>query len=271
MEEGTSVDMAPLPQEKELHESLDPSAKDTLERKRDEDEPWSSRSAAASTRPSRIELTRTRGSSKSPLELHRRCAETIERCCASLRERQRKMERLQLVLPLPSSGHRREDRSRTTPPTRSTPPRPAKRNKIGFTAVVDREKHSPDMRSPAWSLSSSGSKLSTRLRFDEMTTSPMVNRSSNKQEKVRIPFQVGTPNTPQPARQTKQNENETTATQESTPASRSEDTLELSSTDESSRSSHKKATILSPTWSQRQQDFMAAIEAEVGDDDTTPS
>ncbi|KAG1687991.1 hypothetical protein DVH05_004510 [Phytophthora capsici] len=189
----------------------------------------------------------TRISSKSPLELHRRCAETIERCSARLRERQRKMDRLQLLLPIGQSGSSKEDRRRSTSQTRSTPPRPAKRNKHGSGIF---EKNST---SPAWSAASS-----VKQRISHMTP-PLANR--NGREKIGKSLGA-TPNTPP------SDENEKAATKEVTPAtsSRSEDTLELSLTDKSTDSPQKKVTVLSPTWAQRQQDFMAAIEAEADSD-----
>ncbi|KAL3668465.1 hypothetical protein V7S43_006548 [Phytophthora oleae] len=193
-----------------------------------------------------------RMSSKPPLELHRRCAETIERCSARLRERQRKMDRLQLLLPIPKAGNSKEDRRRATPQARSTPPRPTKRNKHGSVVL--------NSRSPAWSISSTRSPSSTRQRFNHMTP-PHVNRNLNGPAKMRGSLGA-TPNT------SPSNPDENNKAQESTPTatSRSEDTLELSLTDKSTDSPQKKLSVLSPTWSQRQQDFMAAIEAEADSD-----
>ncbi|ETP26229.1 hypothetical protein F441_00991 [Phytophthora nicotianae CJ01A1] len=234
-------------EEKSEHGLPASSVLDEPERRHGRDEPRPSRHDVGST-TSRIDFTWTRTPTTSPLELHRRCAETIERYSANLRERQRKMERLELLLPLPNSDHRKDSSTRATPPTRSTPPRPAKRNKLGSTTPVPhRAKNSPGITSPAWSLSSTKSRISTRLKFDDMTTSPLINKHSNNQRQVKLPFR-GTP--------------DKTATQESTPASHSEGTPELSSIDTSTNSSHKKSMELSPTWSQRQQDFMAAIDAE---------
>ncbi|OWZ13717.1 hypothetical protein PHMEG_00012906 [Phytophthora megakarya] len=190
----------------------------------------------ATAASNRVGWTRTRFSSKPPLDLHRRCAETIERCSAKLRERQRKMERLNLVLPLPNS----------CPEKRTTPPRPTKRNKHSVGSVRNRDKSSSNVTSPAWSISS----RSARLRFDAMTMSPLVNRNSERQMKTISPFQVSN---------TKRSDK---TTQESTPASQSEDTVDLSSAEKSPGSAQEKSTELSPTWAQRQQDFMAAIEAE---------
>ncbi|KAF4047460.1 hypothetical protein GN244_ATG00009 [Phytophthora infestans] len=252
-------DTGPFAEEESENELHVPSGIDEPERKRAEDEPRPSRQAAIS---SRLGSIRSRGPSKSPMELHRRCAETIERCSATLRERQRKMERLQLLLPLPNSSLHKENNARASPPTRCTPPRPTKRNKLGSTTpVLKRDKHSHGVRSPAWSMSSTKAKISTRLSFDDMATSPLTNRHSNNQTQIRNTV-LDAPDTSRNSRHATMYENDKTATQESTPTSHSEGTPEPSSIDTSTNSPRRKAMVISPTWSQRQQNFMAAIEAE---------
>ncbi|KAG7395291.1 hypothetical protein PHYBOEH_003958 [Phytophthora boehmeriae] len=131
-----------------------------------------------------------------PLDLHRRCRETIARCEARVRERQRKMENLQAVLPPRTPSQPLSDRQRQ----RATPPRPAKRNKhCAFTP--NNEGKSPGMRPPTWSASPITMAGSSQVvcgtpptpRFDAVTPSSLMTtpRNSMKQthhSKQRLSF-----------------------------------------------------------------------------------
>ncbi|EGZ20885.1 hypothetical protein PHYSODRAFT_328942 [Phytophthora sojae] len=185
----------------------------------------------------------------SPLELHRRCRDTIEKCSARLRDRQRKMDRLQLPLPLPDS-----DRSAATPT--ATPPRPVKRNKRNAGSASKRGVSSPGVKSPAW-ISPATSTLrskqvvdstpSTRLRHDAAAASPLMHKNSKALFRDSFTATISS------------QKGESTAT----PVSESS---QVSWTDKSTDPSPDRTTLLSPTWSQRQQDFMAAIEDEACSD-----
>jgi len=169
-----------------------------------------------------------------PLELYRRCRDTIHRCEARLRERQRKMDKLQAVLPPPTP--KRSPRQRATPPSRSTPPRPAKRNRPSASKTPNRAWKSPGMRPPKWSASPiamTGSRqpfcvTPATLRFDAMTPSPLVNVPSSttpgQGPKLRLSFGLSPITSPSSEKS-------------------GEDTLPLSSTDasESENGDHQQA------------------------------
>ncbi|KAG1684451.1 hypothetical protein DVH05_011124 [Phytophthora capsici] len=153
-------------------------------------------------------------SSPSPvLELHRRCKETISHCEDSLRKRQRRMNKLQGVLPPPppkQSLLQRSSHQGAKPPSRSTPPRPTKRNRLSTTATPKHEWKSPDTRPPMWSASpiaSVGSRqplcaTPATLHFDSLTPSPLVNSSKNttskQSSKLRLSFGLSPISFPSP-------------------------------------------------------------------------
>ncbi|GMF65450.1 unnamed protein product [Phytophthora lilii] len=184
-----------------------------------------------------------------PLELHRRCRETIARCEARLRERQRKMDKLQAVLPPPTpkrSPRHGATRQRGTPPSRSTPPRPAKRNRLSVAASPNSDWKSPGMRPPKWSASPIaivGSRqvlcaTPATLHFDMMTPSPLVRtpkNSSKPSSKQRLSFGLSPITFPSPtqAERIKSEEEKDEEEKPSFSAPSNDETPPLSSTDES--------------------------------------
>ncbi|KAG6616441.1 uncharacterized protein IUM83_18473 [Phytophthora cinnamomi] len=185
-----------------------------------------------------------------PLELHRRCRETIARCEARLRERQRKMDKLQAVLPPPTpkrSPRHRSSHPRANPPSRSTPPRPAKRNRLSGVATPNSDWKSPSTRPPMWSASpiamvgSRQPRCATpaTLQFDALTPSPLVKtpRSSTQpSSKLRLSFGLSPIAFPSPEQvQAEKIESDEDGNDEEKDAS-NEDTLPLSSTEESAAS-----------------------------------
>ncbi|RLN92959.1 hypothetical protein BBJ28_00013862 [Nothophytophthora sp. Chile5] len=119
--------------------------------------------------PRDVPVAIRRATPPTPLELHRRCRETIARCEARMRERQGKMERLQVVLPATpkrSPRHRQQQQQRRgSPPQRSTPPRPIKRSKRGIVVTPNGEM-APNTRQPRWSASPIRPVEGSRQSFD---------------------------------------------------------------------------------------------------------
>ncbi|KAE9033113.1 hypothetical protein PR003_g14964 [Phytophthora rubi] len=198
-----------------------------------------STAAAASRSRSRATMTTTTTSPSPPLELHRRCRETIARCEARLRERQRKMDKLQAALPPPTP--KRSPRQRSSLPSRSTPPRPAKRNRLSSIATPssDWKSRSPSTRPPMWSASPIalvGSRQShcvtpATLHFDAMTPSPQ------QSSKLRLSFGLSPIAFPSPEQmRAAKVENWEEGKDDEEKGASSEDTLPLSSTEESAAS-----------------------------------
>ncbi|KAL3664507.1 hypothetical protein V7S43_010259 [Phytophthora oleae] len=180
-----------------------------------------------------------------PMELHRRCRETIARCEASLLERQRRMGKLQAVLPPPPPKRSLLQRSRATPPSQSTTPRPKKRNRLSTTVTPKNEWNSPATRPPMWSASPIAAVSSRQplcatpatLHFDALTPSPLVNSPRNttpkQSSKLRLSFGLSPITFPSPEQVEEMIEEE--ATGEDKP--NNEDTLPLSSSTEESAAS----------------------------------
>ncbi|CEG35108.1 uncharacterized protein PHALS_14722 [Plasmopara halstedii] len=110
-----------------------------LERKQTEDKTWPDKSKSLF-----ITYMHTQVLSMSRLELHRRCVETIERYSRSLRERERKMERLQLPLPFSQS-----DKTQAIPRTITS------RKKMACISTLNRKKRTRKILIPVQSLNSS--------------------------------------------------------------------------------------------------------------------
>ncbi|KAE9329751.1 hypothetical protein PF008_g15871 [Phytophthora fragariae] len=96
-----------------------------------------------------------------------------------------------------------------------------------------------------------GSTPSTRLRYCAMAASPSVHKDAKKQASLRNSSTASLPSQKQEA--------------PDTPSPISENS-QGSSTDKSNSPSPHRSTLLSPTWSRRQHEFMAAIEAEACSD-----
>ncbi|KAL4092914.1 hypothetical protein PRIC1_011903 [Phytophthora ramorum] len=226
------------------------------------------------------------------LELHRRCRETIDRCEARLRERQRKTDKLQAALHPPTP--QRLPRQRETH-QHATPPRPAKRNRLSFVATPSSEMKTPGTRPPKWSASPIA--MVGSRHFDALTPSPLVNtpRTTKQSSKMRLFFGLSPIAFPSPGQTAQAEKSEEGKDEEKAAVSDEGGTLPLSSTNESaesaspesekengdqqaqrgggrdsdeSSSSHatqiaaKKAPMMRASIPQRQKAFMEAIEAE---------
>ncbi|KAG7379557.1 hypothetical protein PHYPSEUDO_008460 [Phytophthora pseudosyringae] len=136
-----------------------------------------------------------------PMDLRRRCGETVARCKVALRERQRKVDKLQAVLPPPTPKRSPRRRSVHQSATSTSPPRPAKRNRLSTAVTPSSKWKSPGMRPPKWSASPIAMLLGSSqplcatpatLRFDAMTPSPVVNSPRNttpkQSSKLRLSF-----------------------------------------------------------------------------------
>lgn len=221
-----------------------------------------------------------------PLELHRRCRETIARCEARVRERQRKMDSLQAVLPPRTPKRSSSGDRQSSPPQRSTP-RPAKRNKpSAFTPISERK--SSATKPPMWSASPIATVGSRRtmqatpsaLQFDGLTPSPLLAtpKDVGKQtphSKQRLSFGLSPIMFSSPAQEHKNDEEEAQdRSLPSTPSMRFEtekengerdppqDAVASSSSSSCTPPSSPPKKAAAPTRSKRQQAFMAAIEAE---------
>lgn len=136
MEAPSPVKRASKGQERDASRSTVPSESKELEQK---DTSRPSMTRASIVRP--MELSQS--SCKSPLELHQKCIETIRRYSASLRERQRKMERLSLV----NAGQQQKE---ATPRTLRKV-----RNKFTWKSLVRRNGHLRKSLSPLQSMPTS--------------------------------------------------------------------------------------------------------------------
>ncbi|KAF1781741.1 hypothetical protein GQ600_12576 [Phytophthora cactorum] len=170
-----------------------------------------------------------------PMGLHRRRRETMARCEAALREKRGNMNKLQAVLPPPTpkrSPHWRSAHQSATPPSRSTPPRPAKRNRVSTAVTPLSEVKSPVMRPPKWSASPIGIVGSRQplcaapatLHSDAMAPSPLVhsprNTTPKQSSKLRLSFGLSPITFPSPVMEEEKIEDKPS----------NEDTLPLSST-----------------------------------------
>ncbi|RLN64131.1 hypothetical protein BBJ28_00014489 [Nothophytophthora sp. Chile5] len=222
------------------------------------------RTPLSGARPLRdVPVAMRRATPPTPLELHRRCRETIARCEARMRERQGKMERLQVVLPATpkrSLRHRQQQQQqrRGSPPQRSTPPRPIKRSKRGIVAIPNSE-NSPNTRQPRWSASPirpvEGSRQSfdaTPSALDEFPLTPSVSNDMDhpmqtQRLEPRISFGLSPITSSSPDRGPKRNEGEEeekdTEEKESMAWSASGETLPSSAT------KHTAVTLPSPAFS----------------------
>ncbi|CAI5735619.1 unnamed protein product [Peronospora farinosa] len=135
----------------------------------------------AAVATSRSRKTRTTSPSI-PMDLHRRQRATTTHCAAGMQETQHKMEKL-----LPPLTPKRSPRQRTTSSSRSTSPRPTKRNSHRTAMTTNNEWESPPVGRPKWSASPIATLCTTptALPFDAITPSPLVNTSSNKTPKQR--------------------------------------------------------------------------------------
>ncbi|KAK1942400.1 hypothetical protein P3T76_005899 [Phytophthora citrophthora] len=259
--------------------------------------------AARASTTSRNSTILAVASSPSPVsELHRCCRETITNCEASLRERQRKMDKMQGVLPPPTPKRSLlpgPSNQRATPPSRSTPPRSTKRNRLSTIVTPKNEWKSPATRPPMWSASPIASVSRRRplcatpstLQFDALTPLPLANSPRNttptQSSKLRLSFGLSPITFPSSEQVEEKIEEEASGEGKSN----NEDTLPLSSSTEesavseseeengddeqastegdgyqSSSSSHDtmrtpaKKTMTIPR--RRQQAFMEAMEAE---------
>ncbi|POM61078.1 hypothetical protein PHPALM_29962, partial [Phytophthora palmivora] len=193
---------------------------------------------------------RTPRTSSSPMELHRRCRDTIARCESALRERQHKMDKLQTVLPPPTSKSPRQRliQQRATPPSRSTPPRPAKRHRLSTAVTPNSEWLSPNMRPPKWSASPIAvvgkrpfCATPVMLHFDAMTPLSNISRSTTPKQssKVRLSFGLSPISFPSP-HHAQEEEKEEENSEEKPNAPSNEDTLPLGSSEESAASVSEK-------------------------------
>ncbi|POM70953.1 Hypothetical protein PHPALM_12549 [Phytophthora palmivora] len=151
--------------------------------------------------------------------------DTIARCEAALRERQHKMDKLQTVLP---------------PPTSKSP--------LIQQLTPNSEWLSPNMRPPKWSASPIAvvgkrpfCATPVMLHFDAMTPLSNISRSTTPKQssKVRLSFGLSPISFPSP-RHAQEEEKEEENSEEKPNAPSNEDTLPLGSSEESAASVSKK-------------------------------